>query len=506
MENKSPPPLKKRYVSLWLPKWSIDCCFQHAPRPTGPYVQTIKSKNKTVIRALNLQAEKHGVQEGMSLATARAICAELTVVDFPEQYASQQLDRLAGWADQFTPFVACDGDEGLILDITGCAHLFGGEDQMLVALSDQLKNLKLHHRLAIADTPACAWALSHFGNKNMARQTAPLHKVAKSLLIEALRLPTETILDLHRMGLRKVHELMELPRASLAKRYGLDVATRLDLLLGDQHAPISPRLYKTPYNTRLSFPDAIGLAEDIEAGLDRLILQLSMRLEKEALGARRLYLACEKVDKTSQLIMIGTSEPTYHPKHLKRLFQEKISEIEPGFGIDTMRLMAPMVEPLKHNQFAIHIANPSSSERTRTAQRDELNLLVDRLKNRLGANAVGHIRPKNSHRPDQTQGWNIPTEHEWAQTRKRPSLLYVRPIHLQDETFPTELRHQGKTHTITKTWGPERISPDWWQGDENWQDGARDYYRVEVATGAQYWIYQEPRNTNKSWFMHGCFA
>lgn len=495
----------KRYISIWLPNWPIECRLDGIV--DMPFIQTIHSQNKVIVMALNGFAEQAGLQPGMSLATARAICAGLIVEDYEPAHNQHCLEKLADWAERFTPYVSCDGPDGLILDVTGCPHLFGGEEAMLKTIATKLSQLGHQHRLALTNTPAASWAASHFGAKPLTTQNARLKQLVEGLPVESLRLTPLIISDLHRMGLRLIKDVLPIARASLASRYGMELATRLDQLLGHMAEPITPRPYRTPYSVRLNFPDAIGLRGDIDAGLDRLIKALCEKLNAKAMGARRLLLICELVDKTSQQILIGTSEATVKPAHITRLFQEKLDQIAPGFGIDAMRLMAPRVESLKRDQLAM-VAQQSQNGRDEA----KLNLLIDCLRNRLGRNAVGRIRPKNSHLPDQIQGWNTPIGHPWPTTPPRPALLLNRPAPLDFITpsvtgkAPKTLRYKGKSNQISKAWGPERISPDWWRKDSNWTNGARDYYRVEVSSGEQLWIYRESQSRNKRWFLHGHFA
>ncbi|WP_420549579.1 Y-family DNA polymerase [Curvivirga sp.] len=497
---------RKRYISLYLPQWAIDCRNQQNKLPEQPYVQTTKSKNKVVIEIANDFAYQQGIQKGMSLATARAISSNLIVEDYDSEFLQKKIEQLADWAYQFTPFISCDGMDSLMLDATGCSHLFGGEKGMLQQLSTKLTSLKLHHRLAMADTVAGAWGLARYASKGFLVQDGSIKTIIKSLPIAALRLSDDLLVDLQRMGLRRIEDLLTLPRSNISCRYGLEPVLRLDKMLGDVADPITPRRYKTPHMVRLGFPDAIGLAEDIEAGLDRLIDQLCIRLEKDALGAKQLHLICEKVNKTQQVISVGLSEASHKPKYCKRLFLEKIKEIEPGFGIDAMRLLATVVEKVQHRQNTILMTGERQRFQKQERLREDLNILVDRLRNRLGYHAVGHIRARDTHLPDRIQAWQMNLEKNWPKNQKRPALLHNKPIPFHQGNVPTHLSYKGKIDQIIQWQGPERISPNWWQRDADWHHGDRDYYIACTKSGRRYWVYQHVQQTEKVWYLHGYFS
>ncbi|MTI08450.1 Y-family DNA polymerase [Curvivirga aplysinae] len=497
---------RKRYISLYLPQWAIDCRNRQNTLPEQPYVQTTKSQNQIVIETANDFAYQQGIKKGMSMATARAISSTLIVEDHSPDFLQNKLEELADWAYQFTPFVACDGVDSLILDVTGCSHLFGGEQAMLKHLSFKLSQLRLHHQLAIADTSASAWGLARYATKGFFVQDAPLKTVIQSLPIAAMRLSDALIVDLQRMGLRQIKDLLILPRSHLSRRYGLEPVLRLDKMLGDVVEPITPRIYKTPYAMRMSFPDAIGLAEDIEAGLDRLIAKLCTRLEKKSLGAKKLHLICDRVNKTQQSIHVGLSEPNHNPRYFKRLFLEKLKAIEPGFGIDCMRLLAPAVEKVQHHQNNILMTGERQEIKKREHIRQDFNILIDRLRNRLGYHAVGHIRARDTHLPDRIQAWQTNLEANWPRYNKRPSLLHNVPILIHKGTAPNSLLYKGKVEKIIQWHGPERISPNWWQKNADWHQGDRDYYIVHAQSGHRYWIYHNVQQTEQTWYLHGCFS
>lgn len=497
---------RKRYLSIWLPHWAIDCRTRLKGKLDKPYIQTTKSQNKIVVMALNDFARHVGIQKDMTLATARAICGDLIVEDYQPDVLQNQLDKLADWAYQFSPFISCDSSESLILDVTGCPHLFGGEMNMLSHLSKKLNNIDLKHRLGLADTAACAWGLSRYAEDALSIQTEPLKQCIQSLPVEAMQLPDGLIQDFHRMGLRLVTDIMALPRANLSRRYGLEPILRLDQMLGDIAEPITPRIYKTPYRTKLGFPDAIGWAEDIAAGLDRLIEGLCKRLEDEALGAKQLQLICERVNKSKQILTIGLNEASHSQKHIRRLFQEKLSSIEPGFGIDYMHLIATTVEKIKYNQNVILMTGERQKRQQQQQKREDLNILVDRLRNRLGKQAVGHIRARDTYLPDRIQAWQSMLETNWPQSQSRaqprPTLLKNKPQPIHKGNVPTSLSNDK----IISWQGPERISPNWWQRDPNWQGGQRDYYVAQTASGKRYWLYCESQQPGCPWYLHGSFS
>jgi protein ImuB len=486
---------------------------------------TIETRGGRVfVRAVDADAEAQGIFPGQPLADARTLAPGLATVDADPAGDLETLGRLADWCTRWTPWTALDGDDGVLLDLTGCAHLFGGEAALIADLETRLARFGLAAHAALADTPGAAWAMARFAHGAMARFGAgdrivppdAQRNALAPLPMAALRLPAETVSGLARLGLRRVGDLYPLPRGPLARRFGPILATRLDRALGRAAEPISPRTPQALWRLHLPFAEPIARHEDIAAGLARLTGDLSLRLAAEAMGARRLAFTIYRVDATCQTVAIGTSAPSRDTRHLLRLFMEKLDGLDPGFGVDLLILAAPEVEALAPSQRTLGSV-------TRNAGTRELAPLVDRLANRLGARRVYRLAPVESHWPERAERRWAPPEPldaPWPHRPFRPLRLFAPPEPIiatapVPDDPPVQFTWRRRLHRVRAAEGPERIAIEWWRPDAQGRPGAtdryetRDYYRVEDEAGARFWLYRAGAfrpDKRPSWYLHGLFA
>lgn len=487
-----------------------------ADRPLA-VVQEISGR--AVLMAVNGCAEQGGATPGMSLADARALCPVLSALPVDPAADQALLERLADWCLRYTPWVALDGADGLLLDVSGCAHLMGGEVVLLDDLRLRLEDAGLTVRTALAATPAAARALARCG-RNGAIVPADGTKAALSgLPVEGLAPPPDTLANLHRLGLRSIGDVLPLPRAALAARFGLDLALRLDHALGFSAEPINFRPFRPVYEERLVFAEPIGLRDDIERSLNILLQSMVKRLEPDGKGCRKLTLSFERVDGTVQAISAGTAAPVRDADHLARLFAEKLDTVEPGFGIDRAVLTAPVVEPLAPGQETI-IPAAAPGELGQTAG---LAPLIDRLGSRLGLEHVIRLAPVDSHLPDRAVRRAPaldPVPDRWPRQPMRPTRLLRRPEPIDvvapladgDPGEPPGLfQWRGRRHRVQAAQGPERFAPEWWRQAGAWRRGTRDYYRIQDERGARFWVFRTGMSRRRAfgapdWFMHGFFS
>lgn len=339
----------------------------------------------------------------MPLATARALAPTISIHPADPEADLAMLDRLCVACERYTPWAALDPHgggrgkgAGLWLDITGCDHLFGGEEALLNDVAARFARTGFRTRTAIAATPAAAWALARFGCTDRMRTLAGNERaLLKPFPTAALRLDADLIEGLDRMGLRHIEDLVHLPRAPLARRFGRIVLDRLDQLFGDIAEQLSPRQAPSVHVVRRVFAEPIGRIEDIEHTLAALLPALAAGLESHGKGVRRLDLVLHRVDDSHATIEVGTSRPVRDPTHLARLFREKLAEVDPGFGIEVVVLAARVTEPLSHSQAAL-----DSEAQTARADPAETARLVDRLANRLGPVNVTRLAAEQSHLPE----------------------------------------------------------------------------------------------------------
>ena len=417
-----------------------------------------------------------------------------------------------------------DGSGALWLDITGCAHLFGGEAALRLDLLERLGRRGLHARAAIADSPGAAWALARFGADDAAIvQPGGSRAALGPLPVAALRLASEQTLMLERLGLARIESLYPLPRQALAARFGDDLSKRLDQALGAAAEPISPRTPLPAHRAQLGFAEPILQHEALLPVTRRLLQQLCCGLEAGSAGARRLVLAFYRVDNSTQSVAIGTSRPCRDPRQLARLFAEKLDRIDPGFGIERAILEADVVEPLLPEPLAWRAMGAGDLDQAR-----DLAPLVDRLSNRLGSEAVVRLVPRASHLPERAQRKAAPfavssrnqPEAQVAQalveapTRPLRLLAWPEPIEavapLPDDP-PVLFRWRRALHKVARVRGPERLAPEWWRLPDADPDAAtRDYFAVEDTQGGRFWLFREGLYLAEAamprWYLHGLFA
>ena len=493
-----------------------------------PFALVAPGRRGPVLWAVNREAGTKGLSPGMRLADARALLAGLATARADPAADRRGLERLALWCNRFTPWCAVDdgdgGDGGLLLDISGCAHLFGGEAALMDEIAARLAGLGIETRLGLADAPGAAWALARFGAQDH-RIAAPgdTHGAIAALPVEALRLAAEDAHLLRRLGLTTIGAVDGLPRASLARRFpsrerGSAVLARLDRALGRFAEPIVPLAPPPACLERLALPEPLIDRAGLDAVLARLMLGLAASLEREGLGVRRLALWCYRVDGGVVRRAVATARATRDGDHLLRLFRETLETIDPGFGIDCAALHAERVEPLAPAQLSL------TGDRRKQGGVD---LLVDRLLARLGTGAVCRLESVARHRPEAAERAVAPGRDPapWREASEAPEKP-PRPFRLFDRPEPIDVMAEVPDgppllftwrrvrRRVARAAGPERIEPEWWAGAGGRSETVRDYYRIEDADGRRYWLYraglygEAGANTDTSprWYVHGLYG
>ena len=446
---------------------------------------------------------------GQTLADARAAVPDLDIADHDEAADLHLLARLADWCARFSPLVALDGD-GLVLDITGVPHLFGGEEAMLADLTGRIRQLGFTLRAGIADTPGAAWACARYGRDGEIVPMGAAREVLAPLPIAALRLDAEIARGLARLGLKRIGHLYDLPRAPVAARFGAEVWRRLDAALGKVEEPIAPRHPPPAHRTQLSFAEPVIAPEVMARAMRRLLHELCERLQREQLGARRLELTFFRVDGTLSRLAIGTARPSRDPERLARLFAEHLERLDPGFGIETVSLAIPLVEECRPDQIALPDGAEGNAIFDRGMQEGRA-ALVERLGNRFGPDHVLGLAARESHVPERAQRLLSAFDNrpgDFAGNRLRPPRLFTPPHPIEavapvPDDPPLLFRWRRIVHRVRTAEGPERIGGEWWRDDGS----ARDYYRVEDMEGRRFWLYREgPYGIHAPrWFLHGLF-
>jgi len=528
-------------MALWLPWWPTERLERvragRGEPPAGgtrPLVLVAASRGTDRVVAANPAAADAGVRPDMVLADARALVPGLLALPATPAADTKALTALADWCGRYSPWSAVDGDDGLLLDISGCAHLFGGEPALLDDLLARLEAFGLCGRAAAADSLGAAWAVARHGaTPAVVVPPGGGHAVLAGLPVAALRLPPEVAEDLVRLGLRTVGDLYALPRAALAARFGDRLALRLDQALGREDEPLSPLAPGLRFWARLAFAEPIGHRDDITRAAAQLCAELCKSLAQAGRGARRLELALYLVDGTVKRIAIGLARPVREPAHLMRLLADRLPALEAGFGADLMTAAAPRTEPLAAGQATLdNLAPPPPGEAPGAADLadPELGRLVDRLGNRLGLVNVARLVPQQSHLPERAVRVLAPlaplstsAAGDWPASAGRPVYLLPAPEPVEavaevPDGPPVLFRWRGLAHRVRRADGPERIAPEWWREGETSAAalavGSRDYYRLEDSRGRRFWLYRQglyaaagdaPAPAPR-WYLHGFFA
>ena len=488
--------MQKRVVSLWFPRLASDRVLRARPID-APFAVTIRESNTDRLYCLNEPAERLGLARGMGLSDTRALCPDIQTehADTNADLRFQQM--LARWAKRYCPWVGLDGADGLILDVTGSVHLFGGEQAMLSDMRVRLMRSSLNVRIGLAATRGAAWALAHFGEGVIA-DSKILDQIGV-LPIAALRVSVQASVTMQRLGIRTIADLAALPRATITRRFGPDPLMRLDQALGAQPESVRPLSDPPHYGVRLTLPEPIGLAADVMAGLKRLLDRLCKKLKAQEQGARVLQLTLRRVDQVDQQVELRLARPMCDTARILPLFEHGIQKIDAGFGIDRLRLEATQIDALPVRQLSA--ANRESKE--------GLDDLITRLGNRIGLDNITRFLPADSHIPERSFSVAPAAYCEpagsWPVQHPRPLRLFPpEPIIGSGREPPSRFRWRRMTLSTARATGPERIAPEWWLGDENWGAGLRDYWHVETQQGWRLWLFHTPQNPG--WFVQGEFA
>ena len=475
---------------MWFPRLASDRALRGCP-VEGPFALVARQGNAERLHCLNIAAEQAGLHRGMGLADARAFCPELISRPARPEQDARFLAALRRWATRWCPWVALEGADGLVLDISGAAHLWGGEAALLEDMRARTAALGLALRLGQGAGRGAAWARAHFGEPDSPLETLP---------VAALRLEPETCTTLERMGLRRIGDLAGAPRAPLARRFGPALLMRLDQALGRLPEPVSPAPEPVHYGLRLSLPEPIGLLSDVMGATARLLEALCPRLQAQEVGARRLLLSLRRVDQGSQQVELRLAAPMRDAGRILPLFERGLAEVDAGFGIDQLRLEATLVEPLHMQQSGLN--SPARQDERRAE-------LITRIGTRIGLENVQRFLPADSHIPERAfliaPAAHSAPESGWRSTPPRPLRLFApEPIAASGATPPQRFRWRRMLLHTARATGPERIAPEWWLADEAWQSGMRDYWRIETRQGRRLWLFHTPQNPG--WFVQGEFA
>jgi protein ImuB len=544
---------RRRILSLWLPRLPIDRIKRQLYRVSAapaeassseagtgsrqesasrknagdhPSIVVAKQNNALQIFALDDAAARLGLEPGLPLANARAICPQLQVFDADEAADAKALTAIAEWCDRFTPLVALDSPHGLFLDITGCAHLFGGETAMMRLLCDVLTAQGFAVSAAIAGTSVCARTMTRHVHGRIVRDGEEAYAV-KPLPVSALGAGEAVVTGLRRAGLKTIGDVASRARHEITARFGAGFTTLLEQALGQSDAPISPRKPLPDYIVEKRFAEPVATDAVISATLSRLGEMLVAAMAHQGKGARRLEARFFRTDGAVRTIIVDTGQPVTKAAVIDRLFRERLDALndplDPGFGFDLVRLGASRTEIVVQQQRDLD-ANVHDN--------DELAALIDRIAARIGGRRVVVHLPQDTHIPERAV-LAAPAQHHLAAAAHavwpvrvegepplRPLRLFERPEEIKvvaqvPDGPPARFVWRRATHAVVRAEGPERVAMEWWRSQGEML--TRDYFRVEDEAGLRFWLYrdglydreivqQEGKAIQPNWFMHGLFA
>ena len=465
------------------------------------------------LSAVDKAAAALGLYPGQKATDAAALVPDLTTAEAEPEADATALTALVDWSVRFSHAVAADAPDGLFLDITGVDHLWGGEAELVSDFRARLVRNGLFFRCAVADTPGAAWALARYGKGS--EIIAPPNGQADLLAYlppAALRLEPEAAAQMQRLGLRYLFQIIGLPRAPLARRFGKQTLLRLDQAMGRAQEALTFRRPPNPWFARLAFFEPISVLEDLARVSRDVADKLCARLELEGRGAKRFELTFHRLDGKAYPLTVGLSMAGRDPARIAKLFAPKLETVDPGFGIEVVTLIAEEVEAVAGRQVRLDTVREAALE-------EGLAPLVDRLANRLGEERVWKSVPVESHVPEQSAkpGSALSTTRGWNPETPRPLRLLRRPelldlvLALTPDDPPRQFQWRKQTHRVRHAEGPERIGAEWWRGeiDDVRVGHIRDYYRVEDQEGGRFWVYREglyEAGVPTKWFLHGLFG
>jgi protein ImuB len=525
-----------RIVSVWLRAWPIARLLSAQASgaqadpvdPSQPLVLVAPAKGGARIVSLNRAARQGGVAHGDLLSNARSKVLDLQTRDADLAADAAALNRLALWCLRYAPIVApwdetC-GADGLFIDITRCAHLFGGEEALLADLSTRLRAFGLFPRTAIADTAGAAWAGARYGRKDRGIVASGGEREAlQALPLAALRLSEASQLLMRRLGLRTIHDVIHQPRAPFGTRFEPEFLRRLDQALGHAPEPLAPVVPPPVYRAQAMFLEPIHTQEHVLEAARRLLVTLAEDLARAAVGARLLRLLLFHVDGKTLSLDLGLAAPSRDAEHIAQLIGLRLyrlgREFETGFGFEAAAVHVLSAESLAERQAPLAVVPEARLRHGEDNTPPEaLARLVDRLQHRLGRGAVRRLYPHQSHTPERavhalpsadaaSPDWSVE-----APSAARPLLLLERPepadvLAVVPDGPPRHFRWRGVLHQVADAQGPERITPEWWRRTA---ERTRDYYVVEDMEGRRFWLYRAGLygrgGATPQWFVHGMFG
>jgi len=500
--------MPKRFASIWFRRLLTDQKAIRQPELKGKaFVFAEPDHGRMLITALTDEARKYGITEGMTVADARVIVPDLQIFDGKPGRNLKLLKGLAEWCMRYTPYVQLDPPDGLLLDVTGCTHLKGGEKAYLQEIVSRLKAAGYDIRPAIADTIGTAWGVARCATSGLIVPENEHRNALMPLPPYALRLSGELLIKLRNLGLHQISSFIYIPDSVLRRRFGKTMVLRLHQALGQEAEYLFPLKEPVPYTERLACLEPVRTRTAIEIGLNDLLEKICKRLYGEGLGLRSAMLTWYRIDGQTGNITIGTNHASNRVQHLFKLFFNKLDSVAPGMGIELFVLDALATEPVSDKQSEMWSSNGGQES-------EEVAELLDRVAGRIGSGYIQRYLPDEHYWPERTPKPDVDIkkkpESEWRTDKPRPMQILDQPepitaMALTPDYPPKMFIWKGRQHVIVGADGPERIEREWWlEPGEH-----RDYYIAEDEAGHRYWLFRSGHynaESDQRWYLHGFFA
>jgi len=501
--------MSKRFVAIWFKHIKTDWMQKKNPNLKDvPFVLAKPDHGRMMITEVSKTAKAKGIYTGMIVSDAKVIYPALQVLDDIPGLNEKLLKNIAEWCIRYAPVVAIDLPNGIILEATGCTHLWKGEERYLKDITDKLKSFGYHIRAAMADTIGTAWAVSRYGKIKAIIKSGEQTEALLSLPPIALRIQPEINEKLQKLGLIEIGSFINMQSSALRRRFGADFLLRLYEALGTKEEYIQSVIPSVEYSERLPCLELIQTKTGIEIALEQLLEKLCRRLIKEGKGLREANFIAHRIDNKIEKIIIKTNHASNNPKHLFKLFEYKIEKIEPALGIELFMLEAPKVEKVVSIQQTLWTTNGSLESR-------EVAEFLDNVENKFSNNiTINRYFPDEHHWPERSlkivTSLKQKSEIDWQKDKRRPTNVFPVPQPIKvtapiPDYPPMNFHFNNKLHKVVKADACERIEPEWWI------DGGlqRDYYIVENEEGKRYWLYRLGHYNEEEkpeWFIHGVFG
>jgi protein ImuB len=500
--------VKNRYTAVWFPYFKTDVLSRKdTSKKMYPYVLYVRDRGRMVISAINEKAQSLKISKGMLLADARAICSQLNADPDDPPLFQARLNKMAEWFIRYSPIVVADQPDTIIINASGCCHLWGGETSYLKHIWQRMNAEQYQVKIAIADSTLAAKAITLHGHSLSVVPANQTEQVVQSLPLSALGLSEEIVLKLHEWGFRTIGSITAIPAGILSRRLGPTIKIQLDKMFGAREEFVKPVQETVTWIERLPCLEPISHLAGIQIAIDRLITGLIGQLKRKGLAAQKIILKSYRLDGKIGIVSESFSLPTIDIVHMRKILFLKLEKISPGPGIELFSLEATEVAPYQPVQLSFWQTESEDLKDKKLLQ------FLDSVTANIGTDCLSRFLPAAHHWPERSfrkaTHFNDESKLCWQTSLQRPVYLLKTPALIQvtapvPDYPPMLFRYKNKLHKIIKADGPERIEQEWWINEGL----HRDYYFVEDDAGCRYWLFRSGHYTEdrkEKWYLHGFF-